>query len=746
MTWRHGLVTRAHGNVFMDIETRSHLDLRKVGGRRYAAHPSTEITVACFVHEGEGIIWVPHHVPTHPSWVPTTPDRIRWHLRSGPELPDEILGLRHLPWVAHNAHGFDRHVWEARYPGPREWIDSLPLARRYALPGSLDGIGESLYGQGKHAGRRTMLALAVPHKKTGRLLPLTKSNVPPLAQYCAVDVLILVRAWRDHIATRVAPGWEERLLDLDRRINDRGVSIDISLAEAVIGVEEGLRKRRGEEIEALTLGALTRATLRSVPKFRAWLKEQGLDLPDARRDTLLAVLEDPDTPAIVRAAIEARVGETRITSAKLQRAVAAIGPSGRVHDVVAYHAAHTGRWGGRKLQPHNLPRPAWWVDLEAARRAVLSPDPIEECLALIPEGGTVSDLLASLIRLCIVPTEGSYLIADFASVEARGLRYLAGDEEGLEVFRQDLDLYKVFASKLYGIPYEEVTKKERTPAKVAELGAGYQMSGRKLGAYASGMGIDLSATGWSGPKLIEAWRDANPLIAGEDTGEEYEGVRIRRGGLWRDLQYGVADLLKNGGWRTIGRCRWFLREGSLICQLPSRRELTYRNARLEDVVPQWGGEPRPTIVYDKVLGKKLVPTTTYGGKLTENCVQAFCRDLLGHALLQLDSAGFVIPLHVHDEGVGEGDPDRLAEFTRLMTIVPSWAKGFPLKAEGFVSSEYRKDPPPNALRASAMCGKVLECMTSATSAEISEKTPPPPTPSAAGVRKSGMTGASSAGS
>ena len=92
------------------------------------------------------------------------------------------------------------------------------------------------------------------------------------------------------------------------------------------------------------------------------------------------------------------------------------------------------------------------------------------------------------------------------------------------------------------------------------------------------------------------------------------------------------------------------------------------------------------------MTRKWSEQRTYGGRLTENAVQAIARDLLAEAMLRLDSRGWEVVLSVHDELVAECDEEfaDLDAFTSLMEASPKWAKGCPIEAEGWISGRYRK--------------------------------------------------------
>jgi DNA polymerase len=215
-------------------------------------------------------------------------------------------------------------------------------------------------------------------------------------------------------------------------------------------------------------------------------------------------------------------------------------------------------------------------------------------------------------------------------------------------------------------------------------------------------GVDLRSLGWSGQQLVDVWRDLHPTIAGSRTGDKISGIPIRTGGLWKDFQNAALDIADSGGETEVARCHLSSRKGHLVCRLPSSREIIYREARVDAIVPVWGGMARDTVTFGKVLGAKVIRASQHGGKWVENVVQAICRDLFAEALVRITDrfqgrAGIV--LHVHDEIVWEQEPSEklFEEVVATMVEVPAWATGFPIKAEGFLYPRFVKEPPAGVL-------------------------------------------------
>lgn len=651
--------------IVMDIETRSLAKLEEVGGRLYSAHRSTEII--CLVAKLPSLRVV--------TWWPGEPQ------------PAELIAAVEAghPVVAHNVMGFDRFVWEkAGLPIPARWIDSVHAARAAGLPGKLGEIGQVLFGRGKdEAGQSLTLGLSRPDKRTGKLPPIDIETRRRVVAYCQDDVELLASAWTECLVRFAA--LEPDVRAVDAAINERGFAFDAALAGAIIQVEEKLGTNR------VVAAPVEASTLASHQKLKAWLACNGIDVPDVRRGTLERVLADPDLPDATRSVIIARIRSSRVTSAKLEAALRSQSPDGRIRDSFAYHAAHTGRWAGRRFQPQNLPRGVKDLDIDRAVDAVLRQD-LAALETLAREvGATVDGVLSSLVRPCIVAANAKLLgVADYASVEARVLLWLARDEDGLAVYRRPKgDAYVEMAARLFGIPEADVTKEQRRLGKSATLGCGYQLGAPTFRLRAEAEGVDWTALPVTPEQTVEAWRDAHPRIAGYRTGDIYKGHVLRRGGLWHDLEGAVRSVIETGRTVEAGRCEWARDGQDVVCTLPSGRRMIYRDAHIELVRPPWGGA-RDGITY--FHGTTRTRVSAYGGKLTENITQAASRDLQAGAMVQLELAGLPVVLHVHDETVCE--LTSAADLERMKVIIqapPTWASGLPIAVTGFVTQRYRKE-------------------------------------------------------
>jgi DNA polymerase len=644
--------------VFLDFETRSLASLDEVGGRTYACHASTQ--VLCAVAKLPAGRWL--------AWTPGEPP------------PEELFALvaSGVPVVAHNAFGFDRFIWESlAWPNPK-WIDTLPIARLSGLPGSLDGIGEIVLGRPKDKeGRRLALALSRPDRRTGLLPPVLPAALARVKQYCASDVGLLADAWPTLYG---AIDVEADVRATDLAINDRGFAFDAALAHAVIDCEARLVR------DLQRAAPVSGKVLASHAQLRRWLATAGVHVNDIRRGTVEELLDDPDLADDVRRVVVARLASSTVTSNKLRAALRRLGTDGRLRDTLVYHAAHTGRWGGRAFQPQNLPRGIKSLDINAAIEGALARDIDGLGELAAAAGASVGEVLATLVRSCVYAPPGRVLgVIDYASIEARALAWLSRDEEALAGYRRGECPYKIMAATLFGIELAQVSKEQRNLGKVPVLGAGYQMGAERLETYSLAFNIDWTSLPVTPAHVVEAWRDAHPLVAGSRTGDVYEGHVLREGGLWRGLEQ--AALRAAAGEHIEISCVAWDRVGSAVtCTLPSGRKLVYPGAQAEPMPTRWG-KAKTTFSYLH-HGQRI---GTYGGKLTENITQAVCRDLLADALVRLEHRGFPAVLHVHDEVVSElSCVAELDEMKAIMSSVPTWAEGLLLGVDGYAEARYRK--------------------------------------------------------
>lgn len=730
--------------LFKDTETFSEADLKKVGAYRYSEDPSTEIMIATYAFNDEPV----------EAYDATNGRNIPRELRrclAGLEKPNYGLKL-----VGHNFLQFDRLVidrcWGYKIH-PTNIIDTMILAYRHALPGSLAALCEVLGVSADNAkdkrGKALIQRFSKPTPKNYKIRRYTAETHPDewalFIKYAVSDITAIREVFHK------LPRWgnsefEDRVLELDQLINDRGFKVDVALAEAAIEAVEKHKAQLQEEAQRKYGGSLTGKDF--LPILRELAPAHRIH--NAQKSTLNDLLADDDLPDDARTIIEMRLGAASTASTKYNPLLLGRSSDDRRRGCLQYGGAkRTLRWAGKGFQPQNLAR-GYYHD-----------DELDKGISALLKGRAhrrfdVAKLTASTVRSCIIPEAGhKFVVADYSNVEGRGLAWLAGEETALDTFRAGLDIYCVTAGKMFGMDPDDIKKnfKEiRQIGKACELGLGYEGGVGAFVTFAKNLGLDLiemaktmdgtfpdhiwaaTARGYEWARIQEAKRPPHPgekddrpsYILDKKVWRTCDAIkRMWREShpetvaFWRDLKDGIlaavrnpgrefwagANLRKNGErairiWRTVetdssGRKvpGWWL-----CMELPSGRTLSYPGIGVS-VTKETDEDGRVNtnvrIKYqgENQLTRQWTTLYTHGGKACENIVQALCRDLLAYAMIKVEDGGYPIVLSVHDELVCE-TPDlpeyNVTELERLMCELPEWAEGFPLVAEGQELKRYAK--------------------------------------------------------
>lgn len=686
--------------LWFDCETYSECDLKAHGTPRYAEHPSTEITVVQWaIDDGEPTVW--------------DCTRLDHKLSSlGIHLRDPNVTV-----VAHNSM-FDRTLlrkcWGVDVPVER-WYDTMIQAMSHGLPGSLDKIGGIVGLSADEAkdkrGRQLIQMFCKPQPRTKKRN--TRGTHPEqwaeFLEYSRQDIVAMRAISKKLPNWNYKPGAPELALwHLDQRINDRGFMVDVDLARAAIEAvaEEQARLKR---LTVETTGGAVSSPSKRDQLLAHILMDYGVSLPDLKADTLKRRLEDPELPESVKLLLSIRLEATKTSTAKYKAAINATSNDGRLRNTLQFAGAQrTSRWAGRVFQPQNMPRP----DMDQEQIDIGIEALKQGCAPLVFDD--VMRLTANTVRGCIVAPPGKKLvIADLANIEGRGLAYLAGEAWKIQAFRDydagtGADLYKLAYARSFNTTPESVTKGQRQIGKVMELGLGYEGGVAAFLTFAAVYQMDLddladavwstasedalaAAQGmleWVKKKrrstfglsdrvyvacevLKTAWRKAHPMTCA----------------LWENVSTSVLLAIANPG-ETFRVRQLALRvDGAwLRIRLPSGRYLCYINPKVEAKQISYSGVNQYTRQWDRIK--------TYGGKLVENIVQAWARDVLAYNMAPIEAKGYEIVLTVHDELLTE-TPDN-PEFTadtlgNLMSSPPPWAADCPLAAAGFETYRYRKD-------------------------------------------------------
>lgn len=656
----------------IDIETFSPQPLGKSGAYRYAADP--EFDVLLFAYS----------IDDGPVEVIGT--------GAGEKLPDQIMAALTDPGVTKYAFNaaFERvcltywlrnngHLGTDQWLDPDQWRCSMVWATALGLPRSLKNVAQALKldHQKLDQGKKLIEFFSVPVKVKDSgaqmdLLGLGESmqrNRPSddpekwaqFAEYCAQDVEV-ENELRAKLQAVPLPDlvWDE--YGVDQRINDRGIRLDLDLAEAAVTIDAEFREHCLDEARELT-GLENPA---SPTQLLDWLHDQGTPVESMAKEHI----EDALTTATgtVKRVLELRQDLSRSSVAKYQSMLNSVVPDGRAHGLLQFHGAgRTGRWAGRLIQVQNLPR-NYLSDLDVARQVAATGD--TDSMEMMFD--SVPDTLSQLIRTAFIPAEGTrFIVADYSAIEARVLAWLAGQTSTLNAFRDGKDLYCETASAMFGVPVEKhgPNAELRQKGKIAVLACGYQGGvGAMQAMGAERMGIPESEL----QPIVDAWRAANDRVV------DY----------WWAIDSAAKDVIRTGQPIDVGHVTLRMRAGALRIELPSGRALSYPGAAMG--TNRFG---KPSMVFKGIhLNQKFQHEETYGGKLVENITQAVARDLLAHALGVLERAGHQVVMHVHDEAVIEAPPETsVDEICDLMADAPAWAQGLPMTADGYDCTYYMKD-------------------------------------------------------
>lgn len=655
--------------VLLDFESRSRADLKKVGGRQYWAHPSTE-ALCCVLYDtesGEIEVW-----------------------ERGDPRPTLIDKAGNGSLGAHNAMGFDRFAairlgWVAP---DADWIDTSELARAAGLPGGLDELAmrwlglkkdsaASKFTKGLSSVRRPAGAKnphAVPtevwnalskqeQRERGNLPACGPEQMARVMAYCLSDVEILAHGWP---ILETWQGVEPDVQRVDRAINERGVRFDSELARRLL--EEDAINGERVCVETARVCGLTPEEVRKIARSDSQFPE-FTGLPNAQKETLAEALLDSYLTPEARAMCAARDALASIARGKLTAGLLRVSPDGYLRDSHKYIGGHTWRWSHTGMQLGNMARPAKQFEdwkgsqIEALAEAVLAGQHI---------GPEEIDLL---VRACLTASPGGRLIVeDFSGVEARALAWAAGDREAIAVHLDPTrSEYKETANAIFGCG-ADIGKGDPlyTAGKVSVLACGYQGGVGALERMAKNYRFSFQAHGVKPQSVVDGWRKMHaPIVK-----------------FWYACQAAMMKAIS--GRRCSVACFEFVPSGGDVAVLmPNGRPLVYNEAKIKRCD---NGRPRITYMGRESYGGYA--EDLYGGKIVENLIQSMCRELLAESVVECERVGLPAVLTVHDEivlDVPESDEaDAAQALHHIMTTVPEWAEGFPLGAAGHVGRRYRK--------------------------------------------------------
>ena len=499
-------------------------------------------------------------------------------------------------------------------------------------------------------------------------------------EYCKQDVVTEHEIWK-RLEQYPVPEAEELLWQMDIRMNAFGVRVDEDLIEGALSIDEICNEKLTRE--AVDITGLTNPN--STSQLKTWLErelsdrlETEVELPGLAKEDVTELLARKDISEEVRRVLEIRQQLGKTSVKKYVAMKTAEGDDGRIRGLTQFYGGNrTGRWAGRLVQVQNLPR-NYLKTLDEARKLVKAKN--YEGVRLIY--GNVPDTLSQLIRTAFIPSEGQkFVVADFSAIEARVIAWLAGEQWVNEVFATHGKIYEATASQMFHVPIEKIVKGNpeyslRQKGKVATLALGYQGGSNALISMGA---LNMGLTEEELPDIVQRWRSANP--------------RIRD--LWYAVEEASIQTMLTAQPHAINGLIFALEsdllygQHFLTVQLPSGRKLFYPKPFLQE--NQFG---KAAIHYYTVgqQPRKWEVTSTYGGKMTENIVQAIARDCLAETLCRIEKKGLQVVFHVHDEVIIDAPQDvTVEEICDLMAEPIPWAPGLILKGAGFESNYYMKD-------------------------------------------------------
>lgn len=654
-------------NLFIDVETYSSVDIKESGAYKYIESPDFEILIIGYALDDGPVKIV--------------------DLAQGEEMPEEFEEALLDPdcvKVAHNAV-FERLSFKRiGYNVPAEqWYCTSVKAAYCGLPLSLDAVSKRLDLTDKKldTGKALIKYFSCPCKPT-RINGMRTRNYPSDApekwemykEYNMYDVLAEREIFQKLSAYEI-PDIERRMYVLDQNINDRGILVDMELAQSAIAVDNEyttLLTNHAKELTGLE-------NPNSPAQIRQWIeKTTGCVVMSLSKETMPDLMKEfADYPDIIELLnIRKKLSKTSIKKyyAMLNCAM----KDNRCRGLFQFYGANrTGRWAGRLLQLQNLSK-NHISHIETPRELIRARD--WETVEMMYDD--VADILSQLVRTALIAPKGkTFAVADFSAIEARVISWLANEKWRMDVFRGDGKIYEATGAKMFNVPISAITKGSvlRDKSKISELALGYEGS---LGALKRMGGERMGLSDTEMMSMVSRWRLANPAIV--DTWKEIDEASKEAVRYQRPVSCTCKNLIFDcdGQFMTI--------------QLPSGRKLFYANPKFKDKKIGRSTMPTRVLCYQGVVQetKQWGEIDTYGGKLTENIVQAIARDLLGDAMLRMQDEGYEIVASVHDEVIVEvpeiNAKDHYNRLVEIMSTPPQWAEDLPLNADGGVMMFYQK--------------------------------------------------------
>ena len=655
--------------ITIDIETKSDKDISKCGVYAYTDTPYFDILLFAYSIDEQPVQVV--------------------DMANGEEIPESILAALADENVVKRAFNvnFERvclsKYLRKNYPqyfqsysidedtvgdflNPESWHCSMIHARTLGLPSSLAEVGKVLgiEQQKMTEGKALVKFFCVPYDTVDGVPQFHNPKDYPdkweiFKAYNKRDVGAELEIDR-RLSRFPVPDFLWKEFYLDQEINDRGILVDMQLADKAINLDAKAKEELTAEVQKLT-GV---ENPNSVYQLLDWLETQGYKSDSLGKTQVLELIKTAKEP--VKSVLQMRLQLSKSSVKKYTAMKNTACSDNRARGMFSFYgASRTGRWAGRNVQLQNLPQ-NHLPDLTEARELVKYSS-FEDIQMLYDD---VPDTLSQLIRTAFIPRQGmKFIVADFSAIEARVIAWLAGEEWRMKAFANGEDIYCASASKMFGVPVVKHGENGhlRQKGKISELACGF---GGSVGAMKA-MGADsLGLSDTELKQIVTDWREASPHITE----------------LWWAVDRAVKKAVKEKTATKTHGLLFSYEAGFLFIRLPSGRRLAYAKPYIGK--NKFGGE---SVTYMGINAqKKWDRLESYGPKFVENCVQGIARDLLMYSMQTLSQ--YFIVGHIHDEMIIECPKDtKLDEICQQMARTPDWAKGLLLRADGYECSFYKKD-------------------------------------------------------
>lgn len=687
--------------VTVDFETRSDVDLKKCGAYEYSMGANTSPTCFAIKKSDCRDVTLMDFYEINTPWIKLR-NLIRVVWTQWLNDPDIIFS-------AHNAF-FEQCIYNnvlvRRYGWPpipiNKWRCTAAKAAAVAIPRNLQDAGAVMRTpvQKDFTAHAIVMKLCKPTKYWKEWVHYNGASPGPemfwspktapedfagLYKYCKQDVIA------EEQLDRALPDlneFEQRLWFIDQKINLRGTNVDMKAVNWIALTMAGEAKTMNKELDYLTMGLVSSGNKRAA--ILDFLTIEGIEMPDLKAKTVDEFLSNGKANGDAKKILEIRRSLSKSSTAKYHTFQRRARSDGRVRDLLLYHGASTGRWGGVGIQPQNFPR-------GIIKDIWLAIDLIKTCTReqlKLSYGENLMPLFSSVLRGMFTATPGYELfVEDFAAIECRVTWWLAGYDKGLKMFIDGRDPYIEMAAAIFNKPILKVTPEERQVGKAAVLGCGFQMGWKKF-----------MASAWDVYRVRVTKEIAKIAVT------KYREKHWPVTELWENYQNAAMAAIKNPGKRyRVDRVKFFVDGRFLFIELPSGRRLAYADPKViwEKVeIKNDEDEVTSSFSADKICyyavnlkakrSETVIPKwaleKTYGGKIVENVVQAVARDLLAEAIVRADAKGFDVLFHSHDEAVAEAPKGRFnpSEYNKVMTELPAWADGLPIKSSGWSGVRYKK--------------------------------------------------------